>query len=529
MDESSPESPSEIPTPLYYSSLCGFSDLVEHLSTKHPQHVNAVGGKYKFPLLAALVGKHIKVAGILLNHGANVDVRGLRERTPLHEAIANVGIVQSLLNKGADVNCQQDDLRTPLHLAAYYNELKVAQVLVEHKADVDSQDNKGKTPLHLLLEDTGRDDDDIVDLARLLLEHTTDVNIRTTEEWTLLHSAAFRGRLEIVRMLLDRGANPNAENKWNATPLHLVSRGKYNSQERGVGIARLLLERGVDVNASSKSLVTPLHWVASNGRLGIARVLLDHGASPNAQTEKGETALHIVSGCEYDSEEHGVGIARLLLEHGVDIHTPMKKGHNTAFHLAAWNGRLEIVQLLLDHGANPNVENDDGSIPLHLVSGGNYNYNLQERGVGIARLLMERGTDVNAQMKNMSTPLHAAAFKGRLEITRLLLSHGANPNVGNDRGSTPLHQVSEGNYNSQEHGVGIARLLLEHGVDVNARSKIKSTPLHSAAFMGRLQIIQVLLIFILILNPSIFLDYRCFSTMVRTRTWRSRMAKRRCT
>jgi hypothetical protein len=62
-EESSPESPSKIPTPLYYSSLCGFSDLVEHLSTKHPQHVNAIGGKYKFPLLAALVGKHIRSCG----------------------------------------------------------------------------------------------------------------------------------------------------------------------------------------------------------------------------------------------------------------------------------------------------------------------------------------------------------------------------------------------------------------------------------------------------------------------------------
>jgi hypothetical protein len=213
MDEaSSSESPSKIlPTPLYYSSLCGFSDLVEHLSTKHPHQVNAIGGKYKFPLLAALVEKHITVAEILLKHDANVDIRGLRERAPLHEAIGCVGMVQSLLNKGADVNCRQDDLRTPLHLAVYHRELKVARVLVEHKADVDSLDKEGKMPLHVLLEISGRDNDGIlrVDLARLLLEHSTDINIRTPDEWTLLHAAAHRGRLEIVRALLDYGANPN--------------------------------------------------------------------------------------------------------------------------------------------------------------------------------------------------------------------------------------------------------------------------------------------------------------------------------
>jgi ankyrin repeat protein len=451
-EESSPESPPKIPTPLYYSSLCGFSNLVDYLSTKRPQHINAIGGKYKYPLLAALVGKYIKVAEILLKHGANVDIRGLRKRTPLHEAIANMGMVQSLLNKGADVNCRQDDLRTPLHLAAYYGELKVARVLVEHRANVDSQDSDGKTPLHLLLEDTDHDDDDILDLARLLLEHATDVNIRTTDEWTLLHAAAFWGRLEITRILLDRGANPSSENGEGETPLNLVSQGNH-ADERGIGIARLLLERGVDVNARTKKNVVPLHWAAHKGRLTIVQALLDHGANVDVETEWGDTALHQVSRGDCDSQEH-VGIARLLLEHGVDVHV---------------------------------------------------------------------------QNKYLDSALHLAAFNGRLETMRLLLEHGANPNVGNDQGLTPLHRVSGGQYNSHEHGVGIARLLLEHGVDVNAQTKDKSTPLYSAAFKGRLQIAQVLLFFLVGLNPFIFLDYRCFSTTARTQTRRMTRARPRYT
>ena len=347
-EESSSELPSEIPTPLYFSSLCGFSDLVEQLSSKHPQQVNAIGGKYKFPLLAALVGKHIRVAEILLEHGANVDIRGLRERTPLHEAIANVSMVKALVYKGADVNCRQDDHRTPLHLAASGGELKAARVLVEHKADVNSQDKLGKTPLHLLLEDNGRDNDDILDLTRLLLEHNSDVDIRTTTKWTALHAAAFLGRLEIVRMLLDLDADPNAETKGSETPLGLVSRGRYNSQEHGASIARLLLERGADVNgnASTKDLVTPLHSAAFNGRLEIARILLEHGANPNAENEEREMALHFVSGGKYDSEQDGVGIARLLLEHGVDVHVQNKNLYN-ALHLAAFWGRLQVAQVLL--------------------------------------------------------------------------------------------------------------------------------------------------------------------------------------
>jgi ankyrin repeat protein len=489
--ESSLASPSTIPSPLYYSSLCGFSDLVEHLSTKHPLHINAIGGKHNYPLLAALVGKHIRAAEILLERGANVDIRGMRERTPLHEAIDNVDLVQSLLNRGADVNCQQDDLRTPLHLAAYYGELKIAQLLAEHKADINSRDKEGKTPLYLLLEDSGRNEDDILDFARLLLEHGTGVNIRTTKEWTLLHAASFWGRLEIAKLLLEHGAITNVKDNLGFTPLHLVSYGNYNPRERGVGIARLLLERGADVNAQNENLFTPFHSAAFNGMVEIARVLLTHGANASAENVWEETALHLVSRGEYDAQEDGVGISRLLLEHGVDIHA-RNKNYVTALSFAAWNGRFEIARLLLENGANPKVETDDGSTLLHFVS--QAKHNSQEEGVGIARLLLERGANVNARKKNKNTPLHAAAFKGRLEIVRLLLDHGANANAENHESSeTALHVVSRGEYDSQEDGVGISRLLLERGVDINAQNTHCDTALSLAVLNGRLEIARLLL------------------------------------
>ena len=273
-DQNSRESPENKPTPLYYSSLCGFSELVEHLAIKHPQDVNTVGGKYNFPLFAALVGKHFKVAEILLMNAAHVNIRGTQGRTPLHEAIKDITVVQFLLEHGADVNCQQDDLRTPLHLAAYYGELKVFRELVKHNADVDSEDNEGKTPLYLLFEDSGRNDDKFLDVAPLLPKpHGTDTIIWTTKEWTPLHAAAFWGRLKIARALLDGGANPDRKTKQGETPLHLVSRDKYNSQERGK-IASLLLERSADVNSQKNNGATPLHSAAFRGMLEIAQVIL---------------------------------------------------------------------------------------------------------------------------------------------------------------------------------------------------------------------------------------------------------------
>ena len=485
------ESPSEMPTPLYYSSLCGFSDLVGHIAIKHPEHSNTAVGRHDFPLFAAVVMKHIRVAEILVEHGANVDIRGTTGRTPLHEAIRDFGMVQFLLKNGAEVNCQQDDLRTPLHLAVYHGELKIARVLVEHKADVSSRDNFGETPLHLLLEDRGRDDDDIRDLARLLLEHGTDANMRTNNlKWTLLQMEAFWGRPTIARVLLDHGANPNAENDDGETALHIVSRRKDDSKEHGFSIARLLLERGVNVHAQDNDQDTALHSAAFYESPKITQLLLDHGANPNAENEHGATPLHDVSQGQYSSEKHGVGIARLLLEGGADLNA-RQKTKDTPLHWAAYKGRLEIAQLLLDHGANPNAENEHGATPLHLVPQGEYGS--QERGVSIARLLLERDADPNAGQKNRYTPLHWAAYKGRLEIAQLLLDHGANPNTETVWGETPLQKMSQGEYSSQEQGVGIARLLLEHGVDVHARCKFYATALHYAAVGGNSDIVQLLL------------------------------------
>ncbi|KAH9034509.1 ankyrin repeat protein, partial [Lactarius pseudohatsudake] len=95
----------------------------------------------------------------------------------------------------------------------------------------------------------------------------------------------------------------------------------------------------------------------------------------------------------------------------------------------------------------------------------------------VARLLLDRGGDVNRQDKKQSTPLHVASSNGKLEIARFLLDNGANVDAVSESGWTPLHDVSEGTYESEEAGVGVARLLLERGADANTKAKSGKTPL----------------------------------------------------
>ena len=269
-----------------------------------------------------------------------------------------------------------------------------------------------------------------------------------------------------------------------------MSQGDVDSQKYGVGIARLLLQRGVDIHAKDKDSNTPLHSGAFSGMLEIARVLLGHGANVNAENKQGRTPLHQVAQGGYDSQAHGVSVAWLLLKRGVDVHA-QDKDHDTALHLAAFSGRLKIAKLLIDHGANTAADNENGELPLHLVSRGQYLP--QENGVGIVQLLLERGVDVNTPDMHKNTPLHSASSLGRLEIARALLENGAKPGLGNDRAQTPLHLASLGSYWFQDDGLGVAKLLLEHGADMHARDEDNATPLHLACSRGRLDIARVLL------------------------------------
>src|SRR6266702_4093177 len=562
---------SEIPNPLYYAAHCGFHDLVRHIVIERPQQVNAIGGSYGFPLVAALCRNHAPVAELLLEHGGRVDVRDTRKQTALHKTIDQRGkvaidAVQFLLEHGVDVNARRDDLWTPLHLAVNIGELSVARMLLEHRAEVNARNDDGQAPLHLLSKrETSKDEDDDCDLAKVLLERRAnvneqdknsatpldlasyykkpeiarvlldhsakvntetdigeavlhgvscvnyesqeervhsaqpllergvDVNAQRKDDWTPLHIASYHGKFEVVRLLLDHGAAANAETNNGDNPLHKVcGNSQVKSLEDSVRVARLLLERGVDVNVQSKHKWTPLHFASHYGKPDIVRLLLDHGANANAESENGDNPLHKVCGNSQDKSQDGVRVARLLLEHSVDVNLQLKHTW-TSLHFASTYGKRAIVQLLLDHGANANAESENGDNPLYKVCG-NSQSKSQEDGVRVARLLLERGVDVNAQRKDKWTPLHLASRNGNPGIIRLLLDHGANANTVSENGDNPLHKVCGNSEDkSQEDGVHIVRLLLERGVDVNAQPKHKWTPLHFASYYGKLETVRLLL------------------------------------
>jgi hypothetical protein len=135
--------------PLYYATLCGFRDLIEHLIITNPLDVNARGGYHCTALHVAIAKRDVDVMKLLLAHGADVTALGNGKSTPLHKASVGerLEMMKLLLGRDVDVDAQDDDGSTPLYLASYEGESEAAQVLLQHGASVDSHTVNGWTPL----------------------------------------------------------------------------------------------------------------------------------------------------------------------------------------------------------------------------------------------------------------------------------------------------------------------------------------------------------------------------------------------
>ncbi|XP_026175112.1 ankyrin repeat domain-containing protein 6b isoform X4 [Mastacembelus armatus] len=236
--------------------------------------------------------------------------------------------------------------------------------------------------------------------------------------------ASHKGQADNVVQLINKGAKV-AVTKYGRSPMHLAA---YKGH---IEVVRILLKAGCNLDIQDDGEQTALHRAAMVGNSDVMSALIGEGCALDRQDKDGNTALHEVCWHGYSQ------CVKLLVKAGANIHAKNKAG-NTALHLACQNGHAQSSKVLLLGGSRPDSKNHGGDTCLHVAA--RYNH------VTVIRILL--GAFCSVSEKNLAgdTPLHMAAALNHKKTVRLLLEAGADSCICNNQtDETALDQAREHN------------------------------------------------------------------------------------
>ncbi|CAB0036951.1 unnamed protein product [Trichogramma brassicae] len=210
-------------------------------------------------------------------------------------------------------------------------------------------------------------------------------------------------------------------------------------------VVQKFLELGQDPNLLvQKKGNSPLYLALSHDKRKVSRLLLKHGADPNVANKDGRTPLHVLGKNYWNSPDMEMifELKKKLKPGQVDARDKLG---NTPLHLAVstlYSNANHVIRALLEIGANPNVANDDGLTPMHIICKRCCNDGLRELFCQISDD-MKQPVQLDARDKLGNTPLHLAALLNDYKSLEFLLKNGADPNAVNEEGLTPLHMIAK--------------------------------------------------------------------------------------
>jgi uncharacterized protein len=411
--------------------------------------------------------------------------------TPLIDAVksGNREAVRTLLKQPASaLKAIEGDGSTALHWAVRADDVEMARLLLAAGADVKAATREGVTPLSLAAVNGSER------MTEVLLEAGADANAVMPEGETILMTAARTGRPEVIEALLRHGADLNARENWFGETALM-----WAAAEDHADAVRALVAHGADVNARSKALDvprrrngqsilplgswTPLMYAARQGALNATKALIAAGADMNQIDPDGATALVLaIINANYD-------VAAALIEKGADPNIGDKEAKMAALYAA-----VDMHRLAIGHGRpNPRPSGDLDAVDvvkLLLAHGANPNATLA------APLFQRQHTGGDRALGEGSTPFMRAAKSGDVVLMRLLLAAGADPKKTQPNGANALMLAAglgwrDGSpaapaydQGSERDATEAIKLCMESGLDINATTNTGETALH-AAVTGR--------------------------------------------
>ena len=425
----------------------------------------------------------------LLSDRSHINLPQIDGTTALDWAVRrdDLATADALIKAGADVKAANRYGVTALSLAAMNGNAAMIAKLLDAGADPNDANQGGETVL-MTASRTGN-----VEAIRLLLDRGANVNAKDPEHaQTPLMWAVIEKHLDAARLLIARGAQVNAHTNVSITPgeftlarpgggpgttlqrAHPSASGGMTAllfaiREGNLAATKLLLDSGADIHGSSANRTSPLVIALLNGQVGIASYLLERGADPNAADAYGRAALFAAVDLRnfnharfpdipYDGLDP-LPLIKALLKKGADPNARAETipynglyvfdgswinfDGQTSFLRAALAGDIEVMRLLLENGANPNIATVEGTTALMAASGMNWvtnqTYNHGEAAyLEAIKLCLQKGADINAANSFGFTALHAAASRGWESVIQLLVDNGARMDAKDIAGRTPL-------------------------------------------------------------------------------------------
>ncbi|KAK6334188.1 hypothetical protein TWF696_002689 [Orbilia brochopaga] len=389
--------------PIHLISFFGLTMAMEYLLDVLKMDPNSIDDDGDTPIIAAY-GNPAMVE-LLLKHGADVTIRGHGNKSVLDRAMYtaelqsqdidlenqavkdSIKVIKLLVEAGADIN---DTLEVPkklppLHTVVAAGDLELFNLFMKHNADVTKRDINSATALHkVFVKSSTATDEDRFKMAKALVEAGAEVNAEDIDSAMPLFIAVLWQNKKGVQLLLEHGADVSDEDLSGVQAIHEAASPKsYKDDQTAIDIIDMLIAKGADLNATTKSGATPLTLALEEKYLGLFEALVEKGLKRSDGNKEflmkkdfdGENLLHLACRLDDDEDRPNIRIEAvdIICKHlsKEEISTLIEEGEMsfnfTPLLFAADKGRVDLMEHYINLGSNIHAEDNDGENALNLL------------------------------------------------------------------------------------------------------------------------------------------------------------------